>query len=838
MKLSVLIVVCLLPLIAAQPPAALRRSCAGCHNEKVKSGGLNLADLPFSLSDPSLRAHWVHIFDRIEKGEMPPNPAALSASARDSLLKELGGALREADLEDVKREGRGPLRRLSREEYENNLRDLLLLPDLDVGRYLPEDRKNHGFNKSSDALDFSRIQLAAYLEAADAALAQAVAPSVERPPAREYRRTALELLEQDIAYGGPRAMFFAQHNKRLLIPAIGKMRAEKANPEGLELALFRSAFQPFYGHIKNFQAPATGRYRVRFIARAVIHDGSFTLKPAPAPQAFSFRARKPDILTTPSVRNTGGIIDILPEPRSYETEVLLDKGQVLEVNPLGLPVPRPIETSSIKGGLTTRLPEIPPGGDRGVGFTSIDIEGPLYPAAWPPPSHTALFGNLPMRSAPKGSRWAVEVVSPDPPADAVRLLRYFAERAARGPVSLSESKPYEDLVLAKLNKGASFTEALLFGYKAILCSGQFLYLREPSGPSDSVAIASRLSHFLWNTRPDDDLIARARKGLTRAETDRLIADARLDGFVANFTDYWLDLKELRRDEPDFRLYPEYRLNAYLEASIGEETRAYFRAMIRENLPASTIVDSRFVFVNDILASHYGLNPVAGAQMRKVPLPPDSPYGGLLTQASILKVTSNGTTTSPVIRGAWIMERLIGQKPPLPPPGVPAAEPDIRGAKTIREIIASHTKLATCANCHARFDPVGLALENFDIMGAWRDHYRGLEQGRHVTGIDRTGNSFAYTVNLPVDASGRLLDGRTFSGIRQLKQHLAANPRLLARNLLHQFTVYATGTPVRFSDRAEIESILDRSRPSNYGVRDLIHGLVESSIFLGEARKPI
>jgi hypothetical protein len=219
-------------------------------------------------------------------------------------------------------------------------------------------------------------------------------------------------------------------------------------------------------------------------------------------------------------------------------------------------------------------------------------------------------------------------------------------------------------------------------------------------------------------------------------------------------------------------------------------------------------------------------------MRRIALPPESPFGGLLTQAAILKVTANGTSTSPVVRGAWIMERLIGEPPPPPPASVPAVEPDIRGAKTIRELLVQHTKSASCAGCHARFDPVGLALENFDIFGGWRTRYRGVEQGERITGIDRAGHDYVYTLAEPVDAAGQLRDGRRFQNIRELKAILAANPRQLARNLLHQFTLYATGTPVRFADRVEIEAMLDGCAADGYRVRNLLHAFVQSRIFLG------
>ncbi|MCA9210767.1 MAG: DUF1592 domain-containing protein, partial [Planctomycetales bacterium] len=390
------------------------------------------------------------------------------------------------------------------------------------------------------------------------------------------------------------------------------------------------------------------------------------------------------------------------------------------------------------------------------------------------------------------------------------------------------------LIHAKLNEGAPFAEAMLKGYQAFLCSGHFLYLTEPRG--DEYALASRLSHFLWNSRPDEPLLQLAAEGRLRSqlrsEVDRLISDERFERFVADFTDQWLGLAQLRRDNPDVRLYPEYRKDDYLVDSMGRETRAFFAAMVRENMPITTVGDADFAFVNDRLAEHYGLSRQSGSAMRRVELPQWSPYGGLLTQASVLKLTGNGTTTSPVVRGAWVMEKLLGKPPPPPPKTVPAIAPDIRGVSTIRELLAKHTESPTCAACHAKFDPVGFALENFDIMGAWRDRYRGLEQGEKITGIDRAGHPFEYRIGPEVDASGKLLGGASFRDIHELKAILVKQPRQLARNLLGHLTLYATGTPLRFADRPELEQILNRCEATGFRVGDLIRELAASHIFAG------
>jgi len=248
------------------------------------------------------------------------------------------------------------------------------------------------------------------------------------------------------------------------------------------------------------------------------------------------------------------------------------------------------------------------------------------------------------------------------------------------------------------------------------------------------------------------------------------------------------------------------------------------------LPARNIAASDFALLNERLAAHYGLSPVQGVALRRTALPADSVRGGLLTQAAVLKVTANGTTTSPVLRGAWIMERILGQKPPPPPPSVPAVEPDIRGAVTIRQQLDQHRTLESCSACHAKIDPPGFALENFDVLGGWRERYRAEGGGTPEKGLAKSGQKFAFHYALPVDSSGVLPDGRTFRDVREFKQLLLADEAQLARNLARQLAVYATGAPIRFADRPQIEAILQRAKPSHYGVRSLMHEIVQSELF--------
>ena len=319
------------------------------------------------------------------------------------------------------------------------------------------------------------------------------------------------------------------------------------------------------------------------------------------------------------------------------------------------------------------------------------------------------------------------------------------------------------------------------------------------------------------------------------KSGRLVASDRFDRFVSDFVDQWLDLADVKRDPPDIRLYPEYRGDDYLIESAERETRAFIAALFRENLPVASLVASDFVMINDRLARHYELPAVEGSSMRKVPLPAGSGRGGLLTQAAILKVTANGTTTSPVLRGAWVMDRIMGQAPPPPPPDVPAVEPDLRGVTTIRDQLAKHAESQACSKCHAQFDPVGLALEPYDVLGGYRARYRSLEKGDEITGIDRAGHKYSYFVNEAIDSSGQLADGKSFQDLNELRQLLLNDTRSMARNVLQRLTVYATGTPVRFSERTEIGAILDRCEQDGYRLGDLLTELIVSPMVTPFAR---
>ena len=563
----------------------IRQTCLDCHDGPSGEGGLDLASLPFDLDERRLHDRWILIHDRVSAGEMPPEPSAMADGDRQSLVKALHDTIARADQADVVANGRGPLRRLNRDEYEQNLRDVLKLPLLDIRDMLPEDREAHRFNKTASALDMSRVQLAAYLDAADAALRQAVAGGPEPPQVTRYRAAGTQLFSATSTFGEREAMFFAKDNKAVDTTELDNLKDDPA----LELALFRSAHWPYFGYPRGFVAKENvgrpfqavsndaattawkGRptktstkfleYRVRFSARAVLQTEGYQLKPATEPVPMTFRARKPSGPDVSGyVRATGGIIDIQPEPAVYETTIRLLPTETFEYSLLGLPVPL---ARNVNGGPPTyRYPPFPYCGQPGVAFQWLEVDGPIASESWPPPSHRVLFDDF-----------VADIQSTNPQEDSRRLLRRFVEIAAREPVPEEALLRFEQLILKRLEQGSPFPEAMLAGYKAFLCSSHFLYLREPSDPAtgnlDQYAIASRLSHFLTNTRPDPASMELAAAGklrdadTLRRETDRLINSPGFNRFVENFTDYWLDLRNMRRYEPDIRLHPEYRFDEYL-----------------------------------------------------------------------------------------------------------------------------------------------------------------------------------------------------------------------------------------------------------------------------------
>ncbi|MCX6955309.1 MAG: DUF1592 domain-containing protein [Verrucomicrobia bacterium] len=845
--------------------AFLDQHCAGCHDDVEKKGDLDLTALKFEPSDPKNFAMWVKVFDRVADGEMPPKkkkrPEPAELAAFSSILQKTLVANEQARLA---REGRATQRRLNRFEYENTLRDLLHAPWLQVKDSLPEDGEAFRFNKVGDALDMSHVQLNRYLAAADYALRQVVAKQVEAPLPKVTRYYARE----QRSFTGPmKFTVFNTSPERASFPMLGDkpqpdVRAGNApatvgaaDPVKRDLeavGVVASNYEPIEPKFNQFRAPMAGRYKVRLNTFSVwVGPG----KPVPnkegkMPPPANVKWWIPDLDDVTAGRRSEpvtiyseapprqlrllGKFDAKPEPSVSELDVWLLEGETIRPDPSRLFRSRP-------GASRWQNPLAEKDGQPGVAFRWLEVEGPILDG-WPSAGHKLLFGDLPVKKIDKPAMGLapVAVVTANPAQDAERLMRNFLEQAYRRPVAKTEVKRFLPVVEGVLKAGGAFADAMITGYTAVLCSPEFVCIEEKPGKLDDYAVATRLAFFLTNSAPDAELRALAAKGqlrqpaVLRAQTERLLSSPQASQFYNAFLDYWLDLRKTMGTAPDSSLYDDYYLDDLLTESALEETQLFFAELVRGDLPARNIVASDFVMVNERLAQHYGLPAFEGVNHRRVPVPAGSPRGGLMTQAAVLKVTANGTTTSPVVRGAWIMERILGQPPPPPPPKVPAIDPDTRGATTIRQQLDKHRDMETCGACHVKIDPPGFALESFDVMGAWRDRYRAKDDAvPPEKGFGHGGQKFVFHLALPVDASGEMPDGRKFADVREFKQLLVANEAQLARNLAKQFTVYATGAPVRFSDRAQIEKILQRSAASHYGVRTLIHELVQSDLFLNK-----
>jgi len=305
----------------------------------------------------------------------------------------------------------------------------------------------------------------------------------------------------------------------------------------------------------------------------------------------------------------------------------------------------------------------------------------------------------------------------------------------------------------------------------------------------------------------------------------MLRSPQASSFTKNFCGQWLGLRDIDFTAPNHIAYPEF--DEMLKVSMVREAELFFSELLEHDLSLTNIVASDFSMLNGRLASHYGIPGVEGLwEFRKVALPPESHRGGMMTMASVLKVTANGTSTSPITRGAWVLERILGTPPPRPPANVPALEPDIRGAKSIREQLAKHRTIESCASCHAQIDPPGFALESFDVIGGWRDFYR-LE--RWVKGAKPIKGK-QYLEGPAVDPTGELPDGRKFQNIDEFKQLLLKEKDQVARAMIRRLVIYATGGAPESADRSEMERVLERARAKDYGLRTLVHEIVQSRLF--------
>lgn len=862
--------------MAAEPSPArtlFDQRCIDCHDADSKKGNLDLISLSTDLSDPAIFTRWVKIHDRIEAGEMPPKkkPRPPESEIKPA-LDWMSAQLTEAETAARGPSGRATFRRLTRAEYEYTLQDLLDLPGMPIREDLPEDGSVGGFNKVSDALDISHVQMAKYAEEARRAVDRATATRPDAPI--PYKRRLYAGNEPGFLNGlfGGDSVLLKDKKRDPAYPLVetDKLPGKKVpyyiqtvlEPSKSAVGTFRHTDDSFNPGFQRFSPILPGRYKIRLSVWSFWWDKGRVL-PSKRTQVVGIRSNEGPLgfFDAPSL-----------ESKEYELETWLETNDMLLFN-----------TSSLQSVLVyAQKGRAAQYQGPGSAIDWLEVEGPLN-ESWPAPSHKQLFGDLPLVTVEKSKDASAPslperpgifrdrrrdstyprsvdehgkvkgiwtVASKDPAADSRRLLAGFLPKAFRHPVKADVVERYASIVQERIAAGDCFEDAMKMAYEASLCAPEFIFHVENRGRLDDYAIANRLSYFFWDSIPDEELLDAAEKGqlhekgggMLRNQVRRMLADPRSDRFINDFLDQWLSLNQIAATTPDKQLYPEFK--PYLQECMLGETRAFFRQLVDYNLGIGNLVNSDFAMLNFELGQLYGISDAPdGHEFSRVVLPEGSHRGGLLTQASILKLTANGTNTSPVKRGVWVMDRLLGKRPDPPPPTVAAIDPDLRGATTIREQLDKHRNNATCAACHAKMDPPGFALESFDVIGRWRDRYRTKELGDSVDLKVGEGHyGVSYKLGLPVDCAGQMVDGTPFQDVDGLKQILLKDERQLARNLLRRLTLYATGADVGFSDRPAIERILDtcadvtptdRSNFGAYRVRNLIEELVASDLFLAK-----
>lgn len=751
----------------------IRDSCIACHDSDTETG-LNFETLPDDLSDAHAMGTWQRVFDQATSGRMPPKsePRPESGPLRTALAS-LEGSLIQASLESQK-QGRVPARRLTKLELAHTLQDLLHI-DVDPTRSVPDEIASGGFDLVGAHQRISAVHMEGYLAAADEALDRAI--QLGPNPYLDYG----DLADHNFAFLEP------WHDKPLNLG--GSLTRKLRFSNGY--VLFRDIdYLTAFTH----QIRTTGIHRLSATVAAYQSDEPVTVK---------FIVKDP----------TGGArlakaVDLLPgEPRTIMVETLLRPGDT----------PYLTFDDRVQGSRNIFLS----GGSRtyrgpGLAIRSQRVEGPLT-ESWPPPSTRRLLGDSDWRSAG---------------IEEIRLAaRRLAPRVFRRPVPDSEIEGFVRLAGPVLAEGRTAVEGLKVTLRAMLGSPTFLMFAGSPGQLDDHALASRLSYFLWRSMPDEELLSLADQGqlsdpsTLAAQVERLLADQKSKRWVKDFVGQWLRLNQINATSPDDGLYPEF--DELLGDALPKETEHYFASLVDDNQSVRMLIDSDFTFVNRRLAEHYGMKGVAGQHFRRVSIPDNSPRGGVLTQAAILKTTANGTTTSPVTRGNFVLTNFLGTPPPPPPPSVGSIEPDTRGQTTIREILSAHRDTESCNRCHREIDPPGFALESFDPIGGFRLNYR-------ATGGEQTYGGFTTKLppkqGPPVDSSGVMSDGQSFADIHGFKAMLLADTDQVARHFISQLLVFSTGGEIEFADRKVIDEIIDQTQADDYPVRDLIHAVVQSRLF--------
>jgi len=732
----------------------LRKYCLGCHGKTKPRAGLRLSRFQTEASLLAERKTWESVFDMLDSGDMPPEDYKLRPSAAQSA--QIAGWIREKlgliDCGSESDPGRVTLRRLNRVEYNNTIRDLIGV-DFQPAKDFPSDDVGYGFDNIGDVLTLPPLLMEKYLRAAET------------------------ITQAAIFVGDPSRLTITQLSGRRL-SSKGARYLRRADTYAMVSA---------GGVFGQFVFSQPGRYIIRIVA-AADQAGK-----EPAKMAVRIDNKTVRVHDIKGRRKRG----------TYETKVTVGRGGVATGK-------RQIAGWFVNDYYNPKAKN-PRNRDRNLYIKSIELQGPLgLKNIKMPATHTRI---LFVRPGPQRS----------PRQTADMIFRRFLFRAFRRPVTDEDVKPYVKLVELAMKRGEPFERGVQLGVQAAIVSPHFLFRverdRRPDDPKAAHQIgqyelASRLSYFLWSSLPDDELFTLAGKGMLHSpavlqrQVRRMLADPKSRALVENFGGQWLNLRNLVEAAPSRRRFPTF--SEKLRSDMRRETDLFFGHVMRSDRTILDFLDGRYTFLNERLAAHYGIKGVKGDRFRKVSLT-GTRRAGVLTQGSILTLTSFPTRTAPVKRGKWILDNILGTPPPPPPPNVPPLEQTARKTpkSTLREQLAIHRKNPVCASCHNAMDPLGLGLENFDAIGRWRD-----KDGRN-----------------PIDSSGKLPTGERFNGAIELIQILKKRRTKFTRHFTRAMLTYALGRGLEYYDRCAVNRIVKTAAEKNNQFSAVVLGIVRSRPFL-------
>ena len=820
--------------------------CLDCHDSGTKEGGMSLEVEQVAWGDRGSIKQWTKVYDMLKSGDMPPADADQPPSDdRQKMLTWLDKVLTEND-----RPGGTVLRRLNRTEYENSVRSAVGVP-FEAPAGFPADPEVHGFDNIGEGLVLSPPLMEKYFEIAGTA-ADLIIPPAQDDTSVEPGTTVLRPGDFSMNFQG------------------SKLRDDAMRLVSQAGVVIRSCTWP-----TRFEATHTGTYslKTKLSAFNASSDEPLQVELLVVEPSVSFSK-------TAGIRRAATFkVPVDGKTHELSVEFDLEKGQTVAFYwanaPIGSDANTNIRAAFLKNP-KLHAAWIKIGGfdrqrtpdqtwailKKTMATEKLDLDAPVIKD--PPTQYRVLDRNgmfqvleiMHMERGPAldihGASFHGPTVLKESRADRLQrqrtakflgergqqsdreyakaILHPFLDRAFRRPVSGEQLDEYVAIALKHQQAEHRFENGIHLAVRAALCSPHFLYRGQRDGELDDHDLASRLSYFLTGSPPDSQLRKIADSGKLsdpkqlEAATRRMLNDRRVQIFLDSFTGQWLDLDVLLDIMPDERLI---KWNIKTTAAITDETRLFVAEILRENHPLETFIDPDFTYLNRRVADLYGMKKIVhGDEMQRVTLERGGRYGGILGQSSVMMATANGVDTQPVLRGVWLLDNILGQRPPEPPTSVPAIEPDTSGAKTIRELLDRHKADGSCASCHKKIDPLGFALENFDPVGRWREFYPVYERGPDTT----KSKTYITKNGQPVDSHGKLADGTPLNGVVDLKRYLVQNIDTFSACLTGKLLTYATGRPPTFGDRKEVQRIVKDVKAKGNGFQDLIVAVVLSESF--------